>query len=424
MGLCFSSAGAHPAHSAAASKYAHADVVCNGKDGVADATYDCDDGAVMRIKYSNAQLHSDAVFDILDAAHLAESYVSLDTHNAVHMHKTPVPAAPLRSYSCGDDNVVRFYDWHQQRCVDEWRGHTACVNRLLHAPVLNSVFSASRDGTIRQWRSGVSEAVQCIQAHGMSINGLVINPANTVLASGCRDYSVGMWDTATGSAIARAVIERNVVTAMRWVPGDQHCFVQASEDLTLRVWDVRTAAPVQSIATGSDIPLCCDVAPDGYRIVTGHNGFEGEGCAVSVWDRRAMSSGAYYTHGLNGGAHITQLRGHQQAVKACKLFAPTAGSGELLCASGSKDGVIKVWSLGSSTSGLQSGRDDQASCVATLELPREWQAVSCLDWTESVVHGSLLLAGTESGAAAWIDVSGAYKATHAPAADAKGFSTW
>ena len=41
---------------------------------------------------------------------------------------------------------------------------------------------------------------------------------------------------ATGAELSSKRIPRNVVTCMAWLPEDEHCFAQGSEDLTLRVF--------------------------------------------------------------------------------------------------------------------------------------------------------------------------------------------
>lgn len=95
-----------------------------------------------------------------------------------------------------------------------------------------------------------------------------------MLCSGSRDYSVRFWDTATAKEIRASADNLNVVTAVKWIPGET-IVVQsefncrslssassfllrpstASEDLTLRLWDSRTQSVVQRFSTDRYFPV-------------------------------------------------------------------------------------------------------------------------------------------------------------------------
>jgi len=57
------------------------------------------------------------------------------------------------------------------------------------------------------------------------------------LASGSKDYSTRVWDLETQQAISVHKIERNIPSAIKW-----HCqntYIQTSEDLHMRLYDIR-----------------------------------------------------------------------------------------------------------------------------------------------------------------------------------------
>jgi len=107
--------------------------------------------------------------------------------------------------------------------------------------------------------------------------------------------------------------------------------VQASEDLTLKVWDSRMENPATTISTGPNIPQTVDVRGD--YIATGHNGFNGEGCEILVIDQRM-------------GNVLIKLNGHKEAVKSVS-FLDCSGGKALV--SGSKDETVKLWNVKTST---------------------------------------------------------------------------
>ena len=58
-----------------------------------------------------------------------------------------------------------------------------------------------------------------------------------IMASGSRDQTTRTWDMETGKQLGMQKIDRNVVTWIDWV--SEETFIEASEDLTLRLWDIR-----------------------------------------------------------------------------------------------------------------------------------------------------------------------------------------
>ncbi len=73
------------------------------------------------------------------------------------------------------------------------------------------------------------------KGHNMSVTAVAGNGG--VMASGSRDQTTRIWDIETGKQVGMRKIDRNVVT---WIGfRDQNNIVEASEDLTIRLWDVR-----------------------------------------------------------------------------------------------------------------------------------------------------------------------------------------
>ena len=60
------------------------------------------------------------------------------------------------------------------------------------------------------------------------------------LASGSRDCSTRVWDLKTQQTITKRQIDRNLPTGIKWICN--HTFIQTSEDLHARIFDIRTPA--------------------------------------------------------------------------------------------------------------------------------------------------------------------------------------
>ncbi len=85
------------------------------------------------------------------------------------------------------------------------------------------------------------------------------------LCSGSRDASVRTWDVETGRCTASSKVPRNLVTCLKYLPGESHAasVVQGGEDLRLRVWDVREAGlrPSMTVEGYTFFPVGSTITP-------------------------------------------------------------------------------------------------------------------------------------------------------------------
>lgn len=93
--------------------------------------------------------------------------------------------------------------------------------------------------------------------HTMSVTSVA--PKGRMLASGSRDQTTRLWDLETGKQVGMRKIDRNVVTWVGW--RDENTMVQASEDLTLRIWDVRAKPfkPQAEVKVGTNFATNADL---------------------------------------------------------------------------------------------------------------------------------------------------------------------
>jgi WD40 repeat protein len=139
--------------------------------------------------------------------------------------------------------------------------------------------------------------------HERPINSFDIS--STSLVSGGGDWTVRLWDTEKCSEISKSLINWNVVTSLKWV--DEKLIVQASEDLRIRLWDIRTKglSESNSMSVGDNFATTLDVL--GNDLISGHRGFSGNGCDVKWWDFRKMQV-------------VSSVRAHDMPVEVVKFF--------------------------------------------------------------------------------------------------------
>ena len=251
--------------------------------------------------------------------------------------------------TCSDDKKICLVDWDKESKMTSisadtatprsyFNGHVKAVNRLHVNQTSGHVWSVSRDLSLRCWdvRSGL-----CLrnieETHELNVSAVASLKQGDKVYTGSRDYHVKGWDVETGKNICDFHTPRNIVTAMKTgvdttddatgIPNASSLLFQASEDLSIKVWDVRTSSKTPAIRIGGFVyfGLTLDTSNDGNLIIAGCKGFNGVGCDVKVWDLRNLNE------------PLGESSEHQQDVTSVRFLSNQR------FASCSKDGTVRLW---------------------------------------------------------------------------------
>src|SRR5438270_9120582 len=75
-----------------------------------------------------------------------------------------------------------------------------------------------------------------IEAHRADIFALALSPDGRLLASACKDKTVGLWDPRTGEKVRILKGHTADVLRVAFAPDGKH-LASASADGTIRIWD-------------------------------------------------------------------------------------------------------------------------------------------------------------------------------------------
>ncbi|KAI6651570.1 WD repeat-containing protein 31 isoform X1 [Oopsacas minuta] len=201
----------------------------------------------------------------------------------------------------GTDGNLFYYSQNPPN-VCRLNGHTNDITSLAFDSSLSLVASGSRDEYICLWDvSKIAEdktkhrsyPINNLHGHELTVTALAIDQSQ--LFSGSRDNTVCLWDLNTGSCLNRCSIPRNLVTCVKWIPGER-CVLQSSEDKHLRVWDTRTMDVVQNLLHPQCLLTACDVSQDGRSFYTSSRGPVENSATATRWDRYTGAVLREYPH--------------------------------------------------------------------------------------------------------------------------------
>jgi len=314
---------------------------------------------------------------------------SIEEHSNGYGAVAVATDAPFAALGRGD-GLVQLWDTANRTIVRTLGdlgqvGHTAAVSALRFSSGAQLLASGSGDGTVCVWADGSPKPV--LQGRVSPVASLAWRPDSEALVYGCGDRQHLVEEPvafgAAGGRIAAgplgggcAVIkhlhgpppyamERHSasISAVTVTP-DGRRLLTASDDATVRAWDMSTGRQLRVLAGHTDRVWGLAVSRDGRtvvtgsldadiriwhletaetkRIINGHSG--GVGCVVFTSDgKQLVSASADKTvrfWNLETGEQLRQLSGHAKPVTSVAVSADGQRA-----VTASTDGDLRVWNL-------------------------------------------------------------------------------
>lgn len=249
--------------------------------------------------------------------------------------------------------------------------HRFGVTALALSPSGDTIYTAGRDGTVREWgalpkststpparprfgsgnnsnidaRCGVSDgAVKTFEEHVDWVNDLVLLQGGDRLVSCSSDTTVKVWNARNPAKSLRTLRQHSdYVKALACVPSNR--VASASLDGRVLIWDLTTGSV--HMQCGHDLS---ENANGNSSNANGNNSGNNKSAPSSVYCLSGSASNQTLVAGstdrsisvydLRTGERIVRLRGHSDSVRCCVLKHDGT---QML--SGSTDSTVKLWDL-------------------------------------------------------------------------------
>ncbi len=255
------------------------------------------------------------------------------------------------------DNSVRIWETTTGTVVhwlnEERGGHTDSVTDAVFSPDGRMLASSSADRSIILWDVASGQVIRRLLGHGDWINRLAFTPDGRRLLScsgnflitiiplpflpASEDTTVRLWDVETGELLrifgSDGAGHRGPVMSLRLSPDGRFA---ASGDATglIIIWDVETGQEVRRLESPGDWVNSLDFDPDGRLLISGLGkpsiGGSGSSSTVAaLWD-------------LETGQRLRDLVGHTNVV----IGAAISPDGRTAL-TGSADRTLRLWDVAS-----------------------------------------------------------------------------
>lgn len=227
----------------------------------------------------------------------------------------------------------------------------AGVLAVSFSPQASLLAAGCRDGLVRLWDARAGWSLRTLAGHQDLVNRIAFSPDGSLLASASADGSIRLWQVSTGIQLARFEGHAGGVPSLAFSP-DGSLLASGSLDGTVRLWDLALKSSVGPAARvlerHQDWVLSVAFSPDGSLLASGSCREKNPAghCLLGdiiLWDvPGALQTGAEASLEAmaDAGSVAAELEGHPSRVYSL-AFSP---DGSLLAA-GAADGSIRLWDV-------------------------------------------------------------------------------
>ncbi|KAL7020703.1 hypothetical protein ACKWTF_011613 [Chironomus riparius] len=199
---------------------------------------------------------------------------------------SPLPInEDLFSGAYGNASNVYFGDEIPNRVHLQFDAHDGEVNAVKWSPLERIVATGGADRKVKLWDVGKGNTFELranLIGSNQAVNSLDFDSTGTLILGTSNDFASRVWGIADHRLRHTLTGHSGKVMAAKFV-GESQKIVTGSHDRTLKIWDLRSKACVETKFAGSS---CNDlVTTDSSTIVSGH--FDKK---IRFWDTRSSDS--------------------------------------------------------------------------------------------------------------------------------------
>lgn len=172
--------------------------------------------------------------------------------------------------SGGDDKSIRFWDGATGEVVAVWQASFGPVLCLDYSPNGQNLVSGHENGGLQVWNLGSRTQMPgpILHGHTGSITGVSFSPNGQRIGTSSFDYTLRLWDAATGTCLSVFVGHTRPVSSLSFSPDGVH-IASGGGDGKMRLWE--TDSTESSVASNGHTSTLYKVAysPDGLYVLSG-----------------------------------------------------------------------------------------------------------------------------------------------------------
>ena len=276
-----------------------------------------------------------------------------------------------------EGGVIEIWNLETGKSKMTFQGHSKAIQSLVFSQDGLTLFSSSKDKTIKKWQLGEDEPQAIFNGHSHSVMDLALSADDRTLFSCSANEGPPTWrawSTIKNKEILRVLDTGNTCIHSLVISDDETKLISAGSDNNIKLWDIETKKCLSTLKGHSDAIRSVKVTKDGRVAVSGSRDK-----TIKVWN-------------LDSGSCLGTLEGHTSSVRSVDI----SPDNRVIASAGFTDGNIRLWDLKS------------GECLQVINTE---QANSPLSVAFSP-NGAYLLVSTTEGSIFVYNVAKNYVKTH------------
>lgn len=187
-----------------------------------------------------------------------------------------------------EDEILQVWDVEGGTRREEFTFQTASTEAVALAPDGTALVTAATNGLAHVLDTATGRELAMLSGHQGSITSLALSPDGALLASAGDDRTIRLWETKTWQPVRVLRGEERPINSIAFSPdgrvlasgsGRNGNVIQPGTPHRIRLWNVDSGEPIGDVSGHDTNTLAVAFAPNGKRLVSGH-----ENTSVWVWD--------------------------------------------------------------------------------------------------------------------------------------------
>ena len=168
-------------------------------------------------------------------------------------------------------------------------GHSDSVLSVAFSPDGEIVASGSADYSIKLWRLSTGTRIRTLTGHSFFVNSVTFSPDGQILASGSSDKTIKLWQVSTGREIRTFTGHSDAVCSVAFSPippisvdqgGLRGIVASGCWDKTIKIWEINTGKEICTLSGHSNYVRSVAFSPDGQTLASGS-----DDDTIKIWRR-------------------------------------------------------------------------------------------------------------------------------------------
>jgi len=149
-------------------------------------------------------------------------------------------------------------------------GHSSSVTSVAFSPDGCLSISGSEDWTLKLWDVATGEEIRTFKGHSRGVTSVAFSPDGRMVLSGSKDKTLKLWDIAMGMEI-RTFKEPFPVNSVAFSPDGLMALSGSGDNTlsTLKLWDIATGMEIRTFKRHSSHVRSVAFSPDGRMVLSG-----------------------------------------------------------------------------------------------------------------------------------------------------------